>query len=78
MADHEWVGIHFVIIRWNVPYFLDGGDCKWISCNSVDSMSVFLLKKLFPEDERTLLVLKEYYQKVKNKFHTWKEKHKRF
>ena len=38
MADHEWVGIHFVIIRWNVPYFLDGGDCKWISCNSVDSM----------------------------------------
>ena len=38
MADHEWVGIHFVIIRWNVSYFVDGGDCKWISCNFVDSM----------------------------------------
>ena len=38
MADHEWVGIYFVIIWWNVPYFVDGSDCKWISCNFVDSM----------------------------------------
>ena len=53
----------------------------WIPCTPEKiitvSISVFLLKKLFPEDERTLLVLKEYYQKVKNKFLRWKEEHKR-
>ena len=45
MADHEWVGIlyyselfHKGSIWWNVPYFVDGSDCKWISCNFVDSM----------------------------------------
>lgn len=41
------------------------------------SISVFLLKKLFPEDERTLLVLKEEGQKMKSRFQKWKEKHKK-
>lgn len=52
----------------------------WVPCTPEKiitvSIAVFLLKKLFPEDEKTLMVLKSYYQKVKDKFLRWKEKHK--
>lgn len=53
----------------------------WLPCTPEKivtvSIAVFMLKKFFPEDEKTLSILEKYFKKVKNAFKVWKDRIKR-